>query len=112
MTLKPRMSNCAGTNFTNLIYTKLSTFPSRKISQIIHPVPFLTQGIRRKVSLSGLRTTGGIHPFSTPSNKIANHNRITIHCGVVSFFNRKSSIVNFPPLLGLLDYLSASTSFL
>jgi len=33
-------------------------------------------------------------PFSTPSNKITNHNRITIHCGVVFFFNRKSTIVN------------------
>jgi len=27
----------------------------------LHPVPSLPQGIRRKASLSGLRTTGGIH---------------------------------------------------
>jgi len=66
MTSNPQMPGCAGTNLINLIYTKLSTFPSSKISQIIHPFPSLPQGIRRKASLSGLRTTGGIHPFSTP----------------------------------------------
>ena len=30
MTSKPQMPGCAGTNIINLIYTKLSTFPSRK----------------------------------------------------------------------------------
>jgi len=38
----------------------------------MHPVPSLPQGIRRKASLSGLRTTGGMHNFSTLSNKIGN----------------------------------------
>jgi hypothetical protein len=37
MTSNPQMPGCAGTNLINLIYTKLSTFPSSKISQIIHP---------------------------------------------------------------------------
>ena len=32
MTLKPQMSDYADTSFTDIIYTKLSTFPSRKIS--------------------------------------------------------------------------------
>jgi len=32
MTSKPQMPDYAGTSFTNIIYTKLSTFPSRKIS--------------------------------------------------------------------------------
>jgi len=38
MTSNPQMPGCAGTNLINLIYTKLSTFPSSKISQIIHLV--------------------------------------------------------------------------
>jgi hypothetical protein len=38
MISNPQMPGCAGTNLINLIYTKLSTFPSSKISQIIHPV--------------------------------------------------------------------------
>jgi hypothetical protein len=58
------MPDCARTSFTNIIYTKLATFPSSKISQIIHPVPSLPQGI--------LRTMGGMHSFQTPSNKISN----------------------------------------
>jgi len=37
MTSNPQMPGCAGTNLINLIYTKLSTFPSSKISQIIYP---------------------------------------------------------------------------
>jgi len=45
MTSNPQMPGCAGTNLINLIYTKLSTFPSSKISQIIHPVPSLPQGV-------------------------------------------------------------------
>jgi hypothetical protein len=52
----------------NKAFLVLLDTSSRKISQIIHPVPSLPQGIRRKASLSGLRTTGGMLPFSTPSN--------------------------------------------
>ena len=41
MTSKPQMPDCTSTSFTNVIYTKLTTFPSRKISRIMHP--FSTQ---------------------------------------------------------------------
>ncbi len=47
MTSNPQMPGRAGTSFTNIIYTKLATFSSRKIYAIIRP-------------------------FSTPSNKISN----------------------------------------
>jgi len=39
MTSNPQMPGCAGTNLINLIYTKLSTFPSSKISRIRMPFP-------------------------------------------------------------------------
>ncbi len=32
ITSMPQMPGCAGTSLTNVIYTKLSTFPSSKIS--------------------------------------------------------------------------------
>jgi hypothetical protein len=47
MTSNPQMPGREGTSFTNIIYTKLATFPSRKNNAIIRP-------------------------FSTPSNKIFN----------------------------------------
>jgi len=40
MTSNPQMPGRAGTSFTNIIYTKLSTFPSMEISGICIPFFF------------------------------------------------------------------------
>jgi len=44
------MSGCAGTSFTNIIYTKLSTFPSREISGLCIGQAFLARLCRYDIN--------------------------------------------------------------
>ncbi len=77
MLSNPKMPNCADTSSTQplrqgrgLLFSFIPNQPlSRQGKSLQLCIP---SRLCRKASLSGLRTTGGMHPFLTPSNKIGN----------------------------------------